>query len=99
MEEAVARSSLWGLSHYTYGEAYFGSCRGMRYRLGREPLHIKDKDRDKITPLVKASVWPEPYAYGKTDASQITEKTFPFSGEGMEAACAWFNEQYHRHFA
>ena len=37
-EAAVTRQELWGLSHYYYGEAYFGSYKGMRYRVAREPL-------------------------------------------------------------
>ena len=38
MEMRILRQSLWGLSHYTYGEAYFGSLCGMRYRVARDPL-------------------------------------------------------------
>ena len=88
----ITRESLWGLSHYTYGEAYFGSCAGMRYRLAREPLSIPKDQKDNITPLLKASVWPEPFAYAKTPPEQITEETFPFSEEGMQAACRYFND-------
>ena len=92
----IPRSSLWGLAHYTYGEAYFGSCKGMRYRVARDPLENvsfapAEKQREAV---IRASVWPEPYAYAKTDPSARIEETFPFSEEGMDAACAWLNGQY-----
>ena len=29
---------LYSISFYEYGEAYYGSCGGTRYRLAREPL-------------------------------------------------------------
>ena len=89
----ITRESLWGLSHYTYGEAYFGSCKGMRYRLGREPLVIAKDVPDSMTPMLKASVWPEPYAYAKTDRESISDALFPFTEEGMQDACRYFNEQ------
>ena len=89
----IKRESLWGLSHYKYGEAYFGSCKGMRYRLARKPLVLKKEDADTVTPMLKASVWPEPFAYAHTGTDQITETLFPFSEEGMTEACRYFNEQ------
>lgn len=89
----ISRESLWGLSHYTYGEAYFGSCKGMRYRLAREPLFISKEEADKVQPQLKASVWPEPYAYAHTDGALISETLFPFSEDGMTDACRYFNEQ------
>ena len=89
----IARESLWGLSHYTYGEAYFGSCKGMRYRLAREPLVIPKEEVGTVTPMLKASVWPEPFAYAHTEKEQITETLFPFSEDGMTEACRYFNEQ------
>ena len=35
---AIERKEFFNLMHYEYGEAYFGSYKGMRYRLAREPL-------------------------------------------------------------
>ncbi|MBR0172923.1 MAG: hypothetical protein IJQ21_09040 [Lachnospiraceae bacterium] len=95
MPDTIGRASLWGLSHYLYGEAYFGSCRGMRYRVAREPLeNVSREGMDKAAEgMLMASVWPEPYAYAKTDRSLIRDERFPFSEEGMDALCAWLNER------
>ena len=91
--EEIVRESLWGISHYSYGEAYFGSCKGMRYRLAREPLAIPKEEADTVTPVLKASVWPEPFAYARTDKALIRDALFPFSEEGMQEACRYFNQQ------
>ncbi len=82
--------------HYEYGEAYFGSHKGMRYRLAREPLEnvkfVKEEDRKPAT--LMATVWPEPYSYGVTDKSLMTSEHFEVSQEGLEEAVKWINEQY-----
>ncbi len=92
----IEKSSFFNLIHYEYGEAYFGSHKGMRYRLAREPLKnvffVKKEDREPASLL--ATVWPEPYAYGKTDKELMTSKEFEVSEEGFEAAVQWINEQY-----
>ena len=96
MPDTIERASLWGLSHYLYGEAYFGSFRGMRYRVAREPLENvtgRGADIAEDGGELKASVWPEPYAYAKTDRGLIRDALFAFSEEGMEQLCAWLNER------
>lgn len=82
--------------HYEYGEAFFGSYQGMRYRLAREPLeNVKFVPVDKRGPAtLMASVWPEPYSYAKTDKCLITSENFEITQEGFESAVAWINEQY-----
>ena len=35
---AIELHTFFNLMHYEYGEAFFGSYKGMRYRLAREPL-------------------------------------------------------------
>ena len=72
--------------HYEYGEAFFGSYKGMRYRLAREPLeNVKFTPPDKRGPAtLLATVWPEPYSY---------------SQEGLEKAVEWFNKQYEERIA
>ena len=82
--------------HYEYGEAFFGSYKGMRYRLARDPLeNVKFVPVDKRGPAtLMATVWPEPYAYGMTDDSLKTSENFEVSQEGLESAVAWINQQY-----
>ncbi len=89
-------SSFFNLMHYEYGEAYFGSHKGMRYRLARDPLeNVKFVPVDKREPAtLKATVWPEPYAYGKTDPSLMISDHFEVSQKGLEEAVEWINKQY-----
>ena len=89
-------SSFFNLMHYEYGEAYFGSHKGMRYRLARDPLSnvkfVPVADREPAT--LMATVWPEPNAYGTTAKDLMTSEHFEVSQEGFEAAVAWINQQY-----
>ena len=77
---------LYSIGFYEYGEAYFGSCAGVRYRIAREPLkNVHYTPVDQRDPAVLlATVWPEPFAYGTADE---------FSAEGLAAAAAWLNGQ------
>ena len=94
----IGRSELFGLTHYYYGEAYFGSHSGMRFRLARDPLenvaYAPPEKRDDAR--LKASIWPEPYAYAKTPPEQITDAFFPFTEDGIQEAVAWMNEQFEK---
>ena len=93
---AIELKSFFPLSHYEYGEAYFGSYKGMRYRLAREPLeNVKFTPLDKRGPAtLMATVWPEPNSYAHTDDSLKTTENFEASQEGLEKAVQWINDQY-----
>ncbi len=92
----IEASGFFNLMHYEYGEAYFGSHKGMRYRLARDPLFnvkfVPPSEREPAT--LMATVWPEPYAYGCTDKELMTSEHFEVSEEGLQAAVAWINKQY-----
>lgn len=94
----IEKNTFFNLSHYEYGEAFFGSYKGMRYRLAREPLeNVKFVPVDKREPAtLMATVWPEPKSYGQTDKKLMTSENFEVSEEGFEAAVAWINEQYEK---
>lgn len=93
---AIELSSFFNLMHYEYGEAFFGSYKGMRYRLAREPLeYVKFTPVDQRGPAtLMATVWPEPYSYSSTDKALMTSENFEVSQEGLEKAVEWFNAQY-----
>jgi hypothetical protein len=93
---AIELNTFFNLMHYEYGEAFFGSYKGMRYRLAREPLeNVKFVPLDKRGPAtLMATVWPEPYSYGQTDKSLMTSENFEITQEGFESAVAWINQQY-----
>lgn len=92
----IEKSAFFNLTHYEYGEAYFGSHKGMRFRLAREPLEnvffVKKEDRAPAT--LMATVWPEPYSYGVTAKELMNSENFEVSEEGFDAAVKWINDQY-----
>ncbi len=96
----IQPESFFNLSHYEYGEAYFGSHKGMRYRLARQPLEnvkfVKPEDRGPAT--LMASVWPEPYSYADTEKNLITDENFEVSEEGLKSAVEWINMQYEKNY-
>ncbi|MBE6006372.1 MAG: hypothetical protein IJH93_03735 [Lachnospiraceae bacterium] len=97
-DRKISREELFPFVHYEYGEAYYGSCGNMRYRLAREPLenvHFTPPDKRGEASL-RAVVWKGPMGYAATEESLKTQKLFPFSEEGMEQAADWLNEQANR---
>ena len=62
---------------------YTGSMKGMRYL-------IRSISKEEM----KVYIWPEPFAFAKTESDLITEKTFSLSEEGVEEARCYLNEQY-----
>ena len=97
---AIEKKDFFNLMHYEYGEAYFGSYKGMRYRLAREPLeNVKFVPVDQREPAtLMATVWPEPYSYAKTDKKLMLSENFEVSEEGFTKAVEWINEQYEARF-
>ncbi len=94
---AIEKQTFFNLRHYEYGEAFFGSYKGMRYRLAREPLEnvfFTPVDQRDPEARLMATVWPEPYSYFDTeDEKKISEK-FEITEEGFEEAIAWINAQF-----
>lgn len=86
---------LYSIGFYEYGEACYGSCGGMRYRVAIDPLkNVHYTPPDKRDPAVlSAQIWPEPFAYAAADPSLIKSGQFEFSKEGLEKAVEWLNDQ------
>lgn len=63
-------------------ERFTGSYHGMQYRL--------EKTGDEI----KATVFPGPLCFELTADETKESATFPFDGEGLDAAIAWLNQKY-----
>jgi hypothetical protein len=93
---AIRQHDFFNFNHYNYGEAFFGSCHGMRYRLARNPLKnvIFTPVDQRGEATLDATVWPEPYSYGMTADEKKTTRQFPFTEEGFAEAVQWFNDQY-----
>ena len=91
----ITREELFPFVHYEYGEAYYGSCGSLRYRIAREPLqnvHYTPPGKRGEASL-RAVFWHGPYGYAATDDSLKTVRDFPFSEEGLREAAEWLNEQ------
>ncbi len=91
---AIERSDIHHFTYFLYGEAFYGSHKGLRYRIGIEPLdnvfYKKPEEREGY--LIRAYAWPEPFNFN-TSKDKVF-KDFPFSEEGVCEAVDWLNEQY-----
>ncbi len=96
----IEEKDLYGIKHYIYGEAYYGSDRGMRFRLAREPLKnvvfASEEEKQADDPKLRAEVWFGKLSYEKTPGEEITRKNFEFSEDGYKDAIAWFNHMNDR---
>lgn len=97
---AIGTKDLFSLTHYEYGEAYFGSERGMRFRVAREPLaNVHFTPADKRGPAtLRVTVWPEPDSYQSAPDDRKTVKDFPFTEEGLQQAAAYLNAWHSEHY-
>ncbi|MDO5132377.1 MAG: hypothetical protein Q4D81_05300 [Eubacteriales bacterium] len=89
----IRREDLFPFVHYEYGEAYFGSCRGMRFRIAREPLqnvHYTPPDK-RGEAVLRAVFWPEPFSFAATEDDRKTIRDFPFTEEGLQQAAEWLD--------
>lgn len=92
----ITMEKTFKLTYYDYGQPFFGSYKGMRYRIARDPLKNvygksqEEKEDGKLT----AMFWPEPLAYEFMKEDEIVAAEFPYTTEGKEQAIAWLNEQY-----
>lgn len=80
---------------------YTGSKGGMRFRM--EKAEVPEAQEETAAPVEEAavptktvllvSVWPEPYAYAKTESGLIKTAQFAFSKEGIDGAILWLNQE------
>ena len=96
-DRKITRDELFPFVHYEYGEAYYGSCKDLRYRIAREPLqnvHYTSPDKRGEASL-RVVIWPGPFGYAATAAERKTVRDFPFSEEGLQEASEWLNSMVH----
>lgn len=88
----VLRSDIHHFQYFEYGEAFYGSKDGIRYRIGIDPLEniFFKKPEEKAGFKLRAYVWKEPDNFS-TAEHKLTE-VFDFSEEGVVAAVNWINE-------
>lgn len=94
------RRDLYGILYYLYGEANYGSYKGLRFRVARNPLeHVFYVPADKRGPAVLQVIcWKGPMNFASTPDEEKTVKDFEFSQEGIDMAAAWIYEEHGRIF-
>lgn len=96
---AISIKDLFSLTHYEYGEAYYGSYQGMRFRVAREPLenvhYTPAEKRGEAT--LRVVVWPEPEGYRSAPEQVKVAKDFPVTEEGLQQATDYLNEYHESH--
>lgn len=85
----IERSSLFHLSFYKKTH-FTGSYRGMRYYITK----AKESEAEDAKDILRAIVYPEPYNFENTPEEEKTQEDFPFTEDGLDAACNWLNIQY-----
>ncbi len=96
---AIQEKDLFSLTHYEYGEAYYGSYQGMRFRVAREPLenvHFTPADKRGEATL-RVVIWPEPDGYAAVPEEKKTVRDFPVTEEGLREAVAYLNAYHDSH--
>ena len=93
----IREQDLYGIKHYDYGEAFYGSEGRMRFRVSRDPLEnvvFKDEAYKKEqNPRLVAEVWFEDKAYDRASKDGITKKEFEYSPEGYSEMITWLRDQ------
>lgn len=106
ISKEITRHDLLPLS-FLKKSAYTGSKGGLRYRMekaeaakdetakaaGGAAAASEKTDEKNAETVLLCCVWPEPFAYAKTDAALIKRREFEFSDEGISAALLWLNEE------
>ena len=89
----IELKDLYPITFYEYGEAYYGSESGIRFRIAREPLaNVHYTPPAKRGPqTLKVTVWPEPLSYSAAGETGRTSEEFSFSAEGLAEACSYLN--------
>ncbi len=84
-----SRKSLYDVrSFYSKKAVLKASFQGMRYQVEQTG---QDEDRQ-----LKATIWPEPFCYEKTEPEKRQEEFFPYSEEGLDAVYQWLCDGYER---
>jgi hypothetical protein len=92
----IRDEDTFGLKYFEYGQAFYGSYKGMRFRVAREPMEevwflpAEKKAEGKLV----ATVWPEPYGYDATPEDKKKVSEFPFTDEGKLLMTGWLNDMY-----
>ncbi|MCD7826566.1 MAG: hypothetical protein LUH14_11505 [Clostridiaceae bacterium] len=81
------RKSLYDVKTFYSKKAVLkASFEGMRYQ-------VEQAQKDEQT-MLKATVWPEPFCFEKTNPQQMQAAFFPYSEEGLDQLYDWLCRKY-----
>lgn len=83
----IERIDLFHLPFYKK-EAFTGSDRGLRFWIGKTELPSEKEDEEGET-VLRAILWPEPFALRHTADEKKITKDFPLSEEGLDQVYEW----------
>ncbi len=87
MEEMIGKDDILSFDFYKKGKPFFGSFKGMRYRIVKEKAEEEgDPDRFRI------DTWPEPLGFDATDDDRITTQKMPFTLDGYNEVLKYLND-------
>ena len=92
----IKRKEFYQINYFEYGEAFYGSHGGMRFRIARSPqknVHFDNSPDKNKEAFLECVIWRGPLAYSKTREEKQTEK-FAFDETGADELTKWLNEQY-----
>ncbi len=96
----IENKDSYGITWYEHAQPYFGSHRGMRFRIARNPMDdvsLKPAE-EKGDAVFEAIIWPEPFSFDNTPEEQKMMNTFPFDLAGKEQMVAWLNQMYEERY-
>lgn len=85
---SITANDILSYNFYTYGEAFTGSCDGLRYRI---VMDSRENESQETIKVFSVSVWPEPYSFDHTAPDLIKSTTFPFTKEGHASVIDYLN--------
>lgn len=82
----IDRIDLFHLPFYKK-EAFTGSDRGLRFWIGKTEEQEDGSEETKT--VLRAILWPEPFALKHTEDEKKISRDFPFSEEGLDQIYDW----------
>ena len=85
------RKSLYDIkSFYNKKAVLKASFQGMRYQLEQ----YRDPENEEAEPVLRTTIWPEPFCFEKTDPDKKTIRDFVYTEEGLDEAYDWLCQIY-----
>ncbi len=86
-----SRKSIYDIkSFYNKKAVLKASFRGMRYQLEQ----YKDPAQEDAEPVLRTTIWPEPFCFEKTPEERKTIKEFIYTEDGLDEAYEWICQTY-----